>query len=121
MLSTIPLCHATLYLAITVAIYGVAVADERSKSLAAIQPGVYDAEVLRVRSDEQTEEIAKRFMSAIRNKNDWFQDYVKTNASVKGGLPYHENFGVTREEYLRFQQSKKTLEPHSKWAQPVFR
>jgi hypothetical protein len=88
-------------------------ADERDTVLSNLRPGTHNAEVLRLRTDEKSEEIANRFMKAVASNETWFQNYVKSNRSNKGGLPYHPRFGVSKDEYERFQRAKRTLQPHS--------
>jgi hypothetical protein len=49
--------------------------------------------------------IAQRFQAAVQAHRDWFLQYVKDqeqNLSPGDILPYHENFGVTKEEYRAF-------------------
>src|SRR6476646_1910045 len=45
--------------------------------------------------------LMKKFQDAIAKNYDWFTDYVK---DIPAGelLPYHENLGMTKEEYKEF-------------------
>lgn len=43
----------------------------------------------------------------MENK-EWFEEYSRKNYKAGEGMPYHENFGITREEYQRIKDMDKT-------------
>lgn len=56
------------------------------------------ADVVQMRSSEKVAAITKRLRKAVSSKADWWKAYVKANANIKP-LPYHENFGISEDEY----------------------
>lgn len=53
-------------------------------------------------------EIALKFQKSIQANYDWFVEYIKQNENIYP-LPYHESFGITREEYSFFLTAKDNL------------
>lgn len=45
------------------------------------------------------EELVLKFQQGIAANQDWFITYQKENYVPGQGLPYHENFGISKDEY----------------------
>lgn len=69
------------------------------------------ADVMTVRNPKRMEELGKKFQEGAASKREWWLEYLRENAE-KRPLPYHENMGLTREEYAEFLKlgSGQTLE-----------
>ena len=56
------------------------------------------ADVVQARSSPKVSAITKKLQDAVTKNQVWWKKYVKDNANIRP-LPYHENMGVTKEEY----------------------
>lgn len=65
------------------------------------------ADVMKVEFSKRSQELAARMQRALADKQQWFLEYMKTHAN-EGRLPYHESFGLTKEEYDEFLASSKS-------------
>jgi hypothetical protein len=54
------------------------------------------------------QEILLRFQKTMSEKKEWYQDYFSKNYKAGEGLPYHENFGITKDEYQRIKDLDKS-------------
>jgi hypothetical protein len=68
-------------------------------------------DVMALRYPVRFEELSARMQKAIASHREWITQYVKDNADA-GPLPYHENFGMSSEEYAEYLAlgKKATLE-----------
>ncbi len=69
--------------------------------------GTVNADILAVRIPPRAEELAEKMRNAFREKPEWLADYIKRNAQPGKPLPYHPNFGVTKDEYDELLQLSK--------------
>lgn len=68
----------------------------------------YTVEFLSFEYPQDIQDITLRFQKSITDKKEWFQEYYSKNYKSGEGMPYHENFGITYEEYLKIKDMKKT-------------
>jgi hypothetical protein len=60
---------------------------------------------LQIEPDPAFEDYGKRIRAAREKNQDWLREYARTNQQPGfAPLPYHENFGVTKQEYEHFSQ-----------------
>ncbi len=52
-------------------------------------------------NDPEVLEINEKIGKALQSQQDWFKEYLNENINVRP-LPYHNNMGVTEEEYQLF-------------------
>ena len=72
--------------------------------------GRHGAEVMGLVGSPELEAIAARFKEAVRNNQDWFEQYT---AQYEGKtLPWHANMGIAPDEYQAFLQGEGTLAMH---------
>jgi len=57
---------------------------------------------------QEVQDILLRVQKAMAEKKEWSEEYFSKNYKAGEGLPYHENFGVTREEYQKIKDLDKT-------------
>lgn len=69
----------------------------------------YTIELLDFPYPKELQEIRVRFLQSCREKNEWFQEYASKNYKEGVELPYHENFGITKEEYVRITDLENTM------------
>jgi hypothetical protein len=64
-----------------------------------LAPGNYTAQIMTGNTGGQrVEELSMKMMASIQANQEWYLEFAKT--IPKGGkMPYHENIGLTREEY----------------------
>jgi hypothetical protein len=48
-----------------------------------------------------------RFQQSTVEKKEWFEEYYSKNYKKGEGLPYHENLGITKEEYQKIKDIEK--------------
>ena len=68
--------------------------------------------VAEIKFPPEIEALAQRFQSALAENKIWAEQYIAQNTKKGEALPYHENFGITREEYqkvLAMGTSKKEV------------
>jgi len=68
-------------------------------------------DVMSVRYPPRAQELSARLQKAVSANQQWFSQYLKDNADAKP-LPYHENLGLSPQEYTEFLDlsKKATLE-----------
>jgi hypothetical protein len=74
------------------------------------EPGRYAATCYTVGASKRAEVIAGKMSQAVAKNREWLDAYLK-ELNLKPGeiLPYHENLGVTREEYGFFLTDAKKM------------
>ncbi|MEM1180179.1 MAG: hypothetical protein AAGM22_17690 [Acidobacteriota bacterium] len=65
-------------------------------------PGVYEVTLLGVASPERVQELTQNIIEAQRTNPEWFQNYVLEHGHSGEVLPWHQNLGLTREEYAEY-------------------
>lgn len=70
----------------------------------------YTAEFLDFEIPKDISDISMRFQKAVMEKKEWFASYSR-NYKEGTGLPYHENFGITKEEYQKIINLDKASLP----------
>jgi hypothetical protein len=68
----------------------------------------YTAEFLDFEYPKDILEITMRFQKTIAEKKEWYQEYFSKNYKEGEGMPYNENFGITKEEYQKIKDLNKT-------------
>ena len=48
------------------------------------------------------------FKKKLVDKKEWFEQYLSKNYKEGEGLPYHENFGVTLDDYQKIKNLQQT-------------
>ena len=67
--------------------------------------GITEAAYVQIERDPAVDDYVRRMRDAREKNPEWFLEYSKKHqTSDTAPLPYHENFGVTKEEYERFSQ-----------------
>jgi hypothetical protein len=72
-------------------------------------PREVNVEILGTKTPEQFNQIHAKFTQSIKDNGSWFLDYVKSNSQPGQPLPYHENFGVTKNEYEQYHTFLKNI------------
>jgi hypothetical protein len=67
----------------------------------------YTAEFLDFEFPKDVQEILIKFQKSVTEKKEWFQDYFSRNYKAGEGLPYDENFGITKDEYQKIKDLEK--------------
>lgn len=57
---------------------------------------------------KDVQDILSRVQKAMAEKKEWSEEYFSKYYKAGEGLPYHENFGVTKEEYQKIKDLDKT-------------
>ncbi|HMU47942.1 MAG TPA: hypothetical protein PKC72_16335 [Chitinophagaceae bacterium] len=57
---------------------------------------------------QDVQDILLRVQKAMAEKKEWSEEYFSKNYKDGEGLPYHENFGVTKDEYQKIKDLDKT-------------
>ncbi len=74
--------------------------------------GYIEMDLYTVASSREAEELGNRMQAAIERNPEWIYGYVREHADARP-LPYHPNFGVTKEEYFRmfkeFEKSRRFI------------
>ena len=68
----------------------------------------YTAEFLDFEYPKEIQEITMRFQKSVAERKEWFQEYYSKNYKEGEGMPYNENFGITKEEYQKIKDLEKT-------------
>ena len=68
----------------------------------------YTAELLDFEFPKDVQEILMRLQKNMAEKKEWSEEYFSKNYKAGEGLPYHENFGVTKEEYQKIKDLDKS-------------
>jgi hypothetical protein len=68
----------------------------------------YTAEFLDFEYPKDIQEISMRFQKAFMENKEWFEEYSRKYFKEGVGMPYHEKFGITKEEYQRIADMNKT-------------
>lgn len=64
-----------------------------------LAPGHYTAQIMTGNTGSQrAEELSMKMMESIQANQEWYLEFSKT-IPKKGKMPYHENIGLTKEEY----------------------
>lgn len=58
---------------------------------------------------QDVQDILLRVQKAIAENKEWSEEYFSKYYKAGEGLPYHENFGVTKEEYQKIKDIDKIL------------
>jgi hypothetical protein len=67
----------------------------------------YTIEFLDFEYPKDLQEIVLRFQQSTVDRKEWFEDYYSKNFKQGEGLPYHENLGITKEEYQKIKDIEK--------------
>lgn len=59
------------------------------------------AEILDFAFSPEIQDILLRFQKAMADNKEWIEEYFSKNYKAGEGLPYHEKFGITIEEYQK--------------------
>lgn len=63
--------------------------------------GVIHGDVMAIGTSPEMESLAQKIQAAAATNPGWFAQYAAQHQG-SGVLPYHENLGVSKEEYQRF-------------------
>ncbi len=76
-----------------------------------LPPDSSEVEVFTIGTTSEMNDIIMRFQRAIQSNQDWWLSYTREHLNEKSGgkpLPYHENMGITKDEY-KLMQSQDNL------------
>lgn len=68
-------------------------------TLPGLPEGTVDATVLTLQAPARTVELTRRMRTALATEQEWLAGYVRKQARPEEPLPWHENFGLTEDEY----------------------
>jgi|SRR5688572_15357883 len=68
----------------------------------------YVVEFLDFEFPKDVQDILLRVQKSMAEKKEWSEEYFSKNYKPGEGLPYHENFGVTKEEYQKIKDLDKS-------------
>lgn len=57
---------------------------------------------------QDVQEILLRFQKSMAENKEWSEEYFSKNYKAGEGLPYHEKFGITKEEYQKIKDIDKS-------------
>ena len=78
-----------------------------------LAPGTYTAKIMTGNTGgERVEELSSRMMASIQSNQEWYLEFAKT-IPEGGKMPYHENLGLTREEYDELSDIYENIQPAS--------
>ena len=72
--------------------------------LSLLPQGIHQVNIQTIRQPKELVTLQKRYKESIQNNYEWFLDYMNSNMTAGKGLPYHENFGLTKSEYNQMGQ-----------------
>jgi len=67
------------------------------------------AQVYTIANSETIELIMDKVQQALEKNPEWLLEYAQEHEELIGPLPYHENFGITEEEYAEILDTKSHL------------
>ena len=56
-----------------------------------------------IKRDPRLSELNKKYQKGARENYEWYVEYIK-NYKIGEPIPYHENFGLTPDEYKEMQE-----------------
>lgn len=68
----------------------------------------YTVEFLDFLYPQDVQDFVLRVQKAMAEKKEWSEEYFSKNYKAGEGLPYHENFGVTKKEHQKIKDLDKT-------------
>lgn len=68
----------------------------------------YNVEFLDFVFPQDVQEILLRFQKSMAENKEWVEEYFSKNYTAGEGLPYHENLGITKEEYQKIKDLEKS-------------
>jgi len=74
----------------------------------AFSKNTFKAEIIDFVFDKEIEAVMLKMQQSIANQKEWFSKFYSENYKEGEGLPYHENFGMTKEEYQKIKSMDKT-------------
>ncbi len=100
--------HLIVLLCVFAFLHGTAEAQDKTAILnRTMTAGTFEASILEMRMPDDATAIMAKFSQAVSAKPEWIQAYVASQRLKPGEpLPYHENMGVTEQEYARLIEAK---------------
>ena len=68
----------------------------------------YTVELLDFEYPKDIQEILLKFQKNMIEKKQWYEQYFSKYYKAGEGLPYDENFGITKDEYQKIKDMQKT-------------
>lgn len=68
----------------------------------------YAVEILDFEYPKDIQEISLKFQKNMTEKKQWYEQYFSKYYKAGEGLPYDENFGITKYEYQKIKDMQKT-------------
>ncbi len=81
----------------------------------ALPRGAVTGELLEAQPRPDVARVQQKFAAAQRRNPQWFRRYVQEHGRTDRPLPWHENFGITREEYTLLLQGQS----QRVWRNPI--
>lgn len=69
----------------------------------------YTIEFIDFAYPKELQAIRDRLQKTLYERREWYEQYANKYYKEGSGVPYHENFGITKEEYDRIRDLDKTL------------
>ena len=73
--------------------------DYKSDLNGLLPEGNSKVDIMGIKYPEGYEQLIMKFKDAIAKNQEWFITYQKENYVPGVGLPYHENFGISKDEF----------------------
>lgn len=68
----------------------------------------YTVEFLDFEFSQDVQDILLRFQKNMAENKEWAEEYFSKNLKVGEPLPYHEKFGITKDEYQKIRDIENT-------------
>ena len=103
-----------MFLVALLSLPGLAIAQEGLSAVAdeVLSVGTTNMAILGVGASPQVEALSAQMQESLARNSEWLTSYLDEHADLQPGeiLPYHENFGITQEEYESLIQGFDDLE-----------
>jgi len=75
-----------------------------TQRLPQLPSGPVEVTVLELAAPHRYIQLTQRFQAALDEQAEWLQGYLQEHSTPGEPLPWHENFGLTEEEYTELQK-----------------
>jgi hypothetical protein len=69
----------------------------------------YKVDLLDFEYSKEVKDILTRLQNFLATQKEWTQDYYSKFYKPGEGLPYHKNFGITEDDYMKIKNINKSL------------
>ena len=85
--------------------------EPRHRAFDVLPSGRLEMSLFRTTLEPHVSDIVDRLYAHVADQRDWMSEYVRENGDFEPGegLPYHDNFGITEEEYKTFLNGRLSV------------